>query len=189
MQFSFLIVTKATSFRSSCFTANRLFASAIQQSITWATCLSTDSLNLSSVTLGLGILVFSPNWCFIYYITNSVWACYPSPPCGRLLLGGTALIVLGRSVVQNCWNPWLGQNENINKNRPWMIFACGKTALHWMLRLVITFPWIIEISVLYLNVQYCTILYHIFLHDVSLAMVTGDISNVTVGQWEDLNNP
>lgn len=40
--------------------AHLLFASAIQQSITCTTCLAMDSLNLSSVTLGLGILVFHP---------------------------------------------------------------------------------------------------------------------------------
>lgn len=70
------------------------------------------------LTPGLEISGFPSNQCFIYHITNSVRPCYPGLLCGLLLLGGTTLIVFCRSVVLNCWNPWLGQNENINKYRP-----------------------------------------------------------------------
>lgn len=43
-----------------------------------------------------------------------------------------------------------------------MIFACGKTAQPWMLRFVITFPWIIETTVLrlYVHLTECSILHH-----------------------------
>lgn len=46
------------------------------------------------------------------------------PPCGLLLLEGTALIVFSRRAEIPDWT----KNEYINKNRPWVIFARGKAA-------------------------------------------------------------
>lgn len=67
------------------------------------------------------ILGFPFRRAFIDHIRNSVLPCYPACLYGQaglcsVDLWGSSAEIHDRS-----------RNESINKNRPWMIFACGKT--------------------------------------------------------------